>query len=56
MLSKKDKLSALDVFMTLPDELIISIIKYDKEGIYMMCLSLAIEFLNKEPPNKSLAN
>jgi|LakMenEpi03Aug12_release.lakeMendotaPanAssembly.Ray.scaffolds.fasta_scaffold1135355_2 hypothetical protein len=60
MLDKEDSLfkdaKALDVFMALPDELVIDIIKYDKEGLYMMCLALTIEFLNKESPDKSLAN
>lgn len=56
MLGKEDKLRALDVFMTLSDELIIGMVKYDKECVYMMCLALAIEFLDKEIPKESLVN
>jgi len=56
MLGKEDKLSALDVFMTLPDELVMGMVKYDKEGLYMMCLALAIGFLDKKSPKENLAN
>lgn len=60
MLGKEDNLfkdtTALSIFMALPDELIMNITEYDKEGLYMMCLALSIEFLDKKPSNKSLVN
>jgi hypothetical protein len=46
MLDKEDnQVNALEVFMSLPDELIMSIVKYDSQGLYMMCLSLGLHFI-----------
>lgn len=60
MLGKEDSslkdATALDVFMALPDELVMNIMKYDKEGLYMMCLALSMELLDEKSPDRSLAN
>lgn len=60
MLVKEDNfiknIKAIDVFMSLPDELIIDMCKYDKEGLLIMCLAIGIELFNKEFPEKCLAN
>lgn len=54
MLGEEDKSSALDIFMTLPDELVMGMVKYDKEGTYIICLALAIDFLDKTSLKENL--
>jgi hypothetical protein len=38
-----NSITALEFFLSLPDDLILNIIEYDPEGIYMMCLTLGLE-------------
>jgi hypothetical protein len=48
-------ITALKFFMSLPDELLLNMIQYDFEGIYMMCLALGLELNDidfKEKPTK----
>jgi hypothetical protein len=42
--------------MALPDELIVDMCKYDKEGLLIMCLAMGVELFNKEAPEEHLAN
>ncbi len=49
-------IKAVDVFMALPDELIVDMCKYDKEGLLIMCLAMGVELFNKESPEEHLAN
>lgn len=51
-----NEVKALDVFMALPDDLITDMIKYDREGILIMCIAMGVELSNKTPMLSSLAN
>lgn len=51
MLGKEDKsktqMKAFDLFMSLPDELIIDMLKYDREGLYIICAVIGMELSKK---------
>jgi len=51
-----NEVKALDVFMALPDDLVIDMIKYDREGILIMCIAMGVELSNKTPLLSGLAN
>jgi hypothetical protein len=51
-----NEVKALDVFMALPDDLVTDMIKYDREGILIMCIAMGAELSNKTPLLSSLAN
>ena len=51
-----NEVKALDVFMALPDDLVKDMIKYDREGILIMCIAMGVELYNKTPLLSSLAN
>ena len=36
-------ITALEFFLSLPDDLILNILEHDPEGMYMMCLALGLE-------------
>ena len=48
MKSKKNQqaITAMETFMSLPDELLIEMIYKDPEGINIMCMALGIELSN----------
>lgn len=57
MLVKEDNnCSVLETFMSLHDNHIINIIKYDRDSLYMMCLALSMDMFDKENTTKYLAN
>jgi len=51
-----NEVKALDVFMALPDDLVTDMIKYDREGILIMCMAMGVELSNKTPLLSGLAN
>jgi hypothetical protein len=51
-----NEVKALDVFMALPDDLVTDMIKYDREGILIMCIAMGVELSNKTPLLSGLAN
>jgi hypothetical protein len=51
-----NEVKALDVFMALPDDLVIDMIKYDREGILIMCIAMGVELSNKTSLLSGLAN
>jgi hypothetical protein len=51
-----NEVKALDVFMALPDDLVTDMIKYDREGILIMCIAMGVELSNKTPMLSGLAN
>jgi len=54
------KANALDIFDSLPDELLVQIAQFDPEALEELCMALTLEFqLSKEKPNiekKSIEN
>ena len=51
-----NEVKALDMFMALPDDLVTDMIKYDREGILIMCVAMGVELSNKTPLLSGLAN
>jgi hypothetical protein len=51
-----NEVKALDVFMALPDDLVTDMIKYDREGILIMCIAMGVELSNKTSLLSGLAN
>jgi hypothetical protein len=49
-------ITALEFFLSLPDDLILNILEYDPEGMYMMCLALSLELngINIEKKNSKV--
>jgi len=46
------KFTALEVFMSMPDDLLVAMLQRDPEGIQIMCLALGIELSNAKNVEK----